>query len=76
MSVVVIEVGKNGKIELTKEELERMLNRAYEEGRASVSNTHWWYTTTPNWYVTTTASGPSNEVAINGLQISSDKITI
>ncbi len=69
MSVVVIEVGKNGKIELTKEELERMLNRAYEEGRASVSNTHWWYTTTP-------AVTYTNESSLNGVQISSDKITI
>ena len=32
--IVVIEAGKNGKIEITKEHLQQMLNDAYEEGKA------------------------------------------
>ena len=73
MSVVVIEIGKNGKIELTKEELERMLNRAYEEGRASASN-HWWYTTTTMPLTTRY----DNTVLTNteGITVSSETVSI
>lgn len=39
---------KNGKIELSKEELKKLLDEAYWEGYRSGSNTTWTYTT-PNW---------------------------
>ena len=50
---------KNGKIELSKEELKKLLDEAYWEGYRSGSNTTWTYTT-PNWtpynYTITTAT--------------------
>lgn len=41
MSIVVIEAGKNGKIELTKEQLQEMLDKAYAEGASSCER-HCW----------------------------------
>ena len=60
--VVVIEKNKNGKIELTKEELEKMLNDAYNQG---YSDRGWKLDTitypnpitTPVWYSTTAQNG-------------------
>ncbi len=50
---------KNGKIELSKEELKTLLDEAYWEGYRSGSGTTWTYTT-PNWtpyyWTTTTAT--------------------
>jgi len=51
---------KNGKIELSKEELKTLLDDAYWEGYRSGSGMTWTYIT-PNWtpyyWTTTTATG-------------------
>lgn len=65
---------KNGKIELSKEELKTLLDDAYWEGYRSGSGTTWTYIT-PNWvpyyWTTTTAtSGTINSGSV------SDTITL
>ena len=70
--VVVIEKNKDGKIELTKDELQKMLDDAYTQGRLD-GNSHWDTITYPSnqWFysTTTSTSTPPNEITI-----SSDKI--
>lgn len=68
MKVIVIEAGKNGKIEMTKEELQEMLDKAFEEGKAMAENRckycyRGWYTTcnSDTW---TLNSGTGNTVTI------------
>lgn len=57
MKPLIIYIGKDDKIELTKDELEKMLTEAYEQGKSDgtttinypntpyPSNTPWWDTT-------------------------------
>lgn len=57
---------KNGKIELSKEQLKTLLDDAYWEGYRSGSGTTWTYIT-PNWapyyWTTTTAAINSGSVS-------------
>ncbi len=66
--ILVIDTNKNGKIEYTKEQLEDLLKKAYDEGyeeglKRTVITYPWrptYYTTntTPNWqFVTGTTTG-------------------
>lgn len=71
MFVVVVSPNKNGKIEMTKEELQKMLddayNKGYTEGKSygyqTITVPSWkmndWYTTT-----TTTLSGTDSNATI------------
>ena len=45
--IKVFTTNKNGKIELTKEELKNLLDEAYWDGYRA--NNHSWTYTTPNW---------------------------
>ncbi len=65
--IVVIEKTSDGKIELTKDELQKMLNDAYNNGYLDGS-AKWdriTYPSYPTWYTTTTPG-----------EITTDKITI
>lgn len=60
--VKVFTTNKNGKIELTKDELKQLLDEAYWEGYRD-NNHSWTYTTPSNWWkepyyytITTTSS--------------------
>ena len=66
--VVVIEKNKDGKIELTKEELQKMLDDAYTQGYVDGKGRYdtITYPSYP-WYVTTTT---------NPNTISADKVTL
>lgn len=48
--IKVFTLNHNGKIELTREELQQLLDEAYQDGKAHCS----WITTTPYTYSTTT----------------------
>lgn len=54
--VVVVEKNKDGKIELTKDELQKMLNDAYNQGYSDGSSKRYdtitYPITTPVWYST------------------------
>ena len=66
--VVVIEKNKDGKIELTKDELQKMLDDAYSKGYSDGKARGWdtiTYPSYPIWYT----SSNSNTIA-------SDKITL
>lgn len=60
MMIKIFTTNKNGKIELTKEELKELLNEAYWDGYKSHSNT-WTYTSPSNittpYYYTTSSTG-------------------
>lgn len=62
--IKVFEKNKNGKIEFTKDELEKLLNEVWWDGK-SYSNTYSWYSPAPfnPWYSTTCSSA---EVGISG----------
>ena len=59
MMVKVFEVNKNGKIELTKDELEKILNDAWHNGWYDGHNSRSWSWTSPNWYSTITNTNPT-----------------
>ena len=69
-------LNKNGKIELSKEQLKTLLDDAYWEGYRSGSGTTWTYTT-PNWtpYYWTTTTATTGTVT-NSDSISDGTITI
>ena len=58
--IKVFELNKNKKIELTKEELEKILNQAYWEGYRS-NNNIWTYRTPSIFSTTTTTNNPYNK---------------
>ena len=63
--IKVFTLNKNGKIELTKKELESLLNESYWEGynRKNIwtyTSPYWTYHTTPDWITKVTASDVSN----------------
>ena len=66
--VVIIEKNKDGKIELTKDELQKMLDDAYSQGYTDGNKKYdtITYPSYPNWIYTVT----------NGTTISSDKCNI
>ena len=70
--VVIIEKNKDGKIELTKEELQKMLDDAYSQGYADgrVRYDTITYPSYPNWWTTVTCSGSDSNT------VSTDKITL
>ena len=61
--VVVVEKNKDGKIEFTKDELQKMLDEAYNQGYSDGKATRWDTITYPShpWYVSTT----SDKVTLN-----------
>ena len=65
--VVVIEKNKDGKIEFTKDELQKMLDDAYNKGYSD-GRLRWdtiTYPSYPNWYTTTTDKITLNSECIN-----------
>lgn len=75
--IKVLTLNKNGKIELTKKELEQLLNESYWEGYRNNSHLYWTYTsssiTTP--YITCTTSDTPHAININS-NMTTDSITI
>ena len=69
--IKVFELNKNKKIELTKEELENLLNQAYWEG---YRNKNTWTYTTPNYR--TGMNCTNSPYTISAGDINSDSITI
>ena len=61
MIVKVFQKNKNGKIELTKEELETLLNEIYWDGYRANST---WTWTTPSYPIYTTTNSKTNTTAI------------
>lgn len=53
--VKVFTTNSNGKIEFTKDELEKLLNEVWQNGYNS-SNSYWW--TSPNWWTSQTSITP------------------
>jgi len=75
--IKVFTLNKNGKIELTKKELEELLNESYWEGYWKNCSNTWTYhspstLTSPYTFTSTTASNATNV----GNTITSDSITI
>lgn len=71
--IKVFTLNKNGKIELTKKELEQLLNESYWEGYRNNSNLYWTYTS-PSINTNSYISTPCNTIHANDL--TSDSITI
>lgn len=74
--IKVFTLNKNGKIELTKKELEQLLNESYWEGYRN-NNSYWTYTSPSvikyrDWYTNKTTSNPYNV----STSTTSDSITI
>lgn len=63
--VVIIEKNKDGKIELTKDELQKMLDDAYSQGYADGNKKYdvLTYPSYPNWIY---QSGSTDKITING----------
>ena len=75
--VVVVEKNKDGKIELTKDELQKMLDDAYSKGFSDGKATRWgWDTITypscPIWYTETTATDTveTDKITLNAKDVS------
>lgn len=68
--VVVIEKNKNGKIELTKEELQKMLDDAYTQGYTDgkVKYETITYPSSPVWYATTNTT-TTGTLTVNGTDV-------
>ena len=77
--IKVFTLNKNGKIELTKKELEQLLNESYWEGYRDRSNFYWTYTSpsiTPYNSSTIITSDTKNPYTIDGSSINTGSITI
>ena len=71
--VVVIEKNKDGKIELTKEELQKMLDDAYTQGYTDGKGRFETitYPSYPVWYTTATTNTTSTDaITLNGTDVS------
>lgn len=71
--VVVIEKNKDGKIELTKEELQKMLDDAYTQGYTDGKGRYdtITYPSYPVWYTTSSTNDISKDsVTLNGSEVS------
>ena len=71
--VVVIEKNKDGKIELTKEELQKMLDDAYTQGYTDGKGRYETitYPSYPVWYTTADQSTISKDhITLNGTEVS------
>lgn len=68
--VKVFTTNKDGKIEFTKDELEKLLDEVWRDGYNSNSSYWWkspqWTSTSPLWTYTTVASSP-NTISADGL---------
>lgn len=72
--VVVVEKNKDGKIEFTKDELQKMLDEAYNKGYSDGKATRWDTITYPSnpWYVSTSSNTvANNKITLNGTDVSS-----
>jgi len=71
--VVVIEKNKDGKIELTKEELQKMLDDAYTQGYTDGKGRYETITYPSHpfwWYATTTANTINNDaITLNSTDV-------
>lgn len=71
--VKVFTTDESGRISFTKEELEKLLEEAYNEGKAnantvyvpSITNNKNWWETQPVWTSTTATAASDKEVTIN-----------
>ena len=65
--VVVIEKNKDGKIELTKEELQKMLDDAYTQGYTDGKGKYETitYPSYPVWYTTTNTTSKDYSITLN-----------
>lgn len=72
--IKVFTLNKNGKIELTKKELEQLLNESYWEGYKNNSNLYWTYTS-PS-IPCTTGNITCNPYTIKTHDLTSNSITI
>lgn len=71
--VVVVEKNKDGKIELTKEELQKMLDDAYTQGYTDGKGRYETitYPSYPVWYTTTAANTTSKDsIPLNSTDVS------
>ena len=71
--IKVFTLNKNGKIELTKQELKQLLNESYWEGYTKKS---YWTYTSPYFTTSSTATDASNSYTIDGNSINTNSITI
>lgn len=81
--IKVFTLNKNGKIELTKKQLEELLNESYWEGYRNKSNLYWTYTSpsiTPCFTADNIATGTitttKNPYTIDGSSVNAESITI
>lgn len=76
--IKVFTLNKNGKIELTKKQLEQLLNESYWEGYNSKKNTYWRTYTSPSiTFPSITTTTKTNPYTINSSSdISNNSITI
>ena len=75
--IKVFTLNKNGKIELTKKELEQLLNESYWEGYRNKN--YWTYTSpsiTPYFTTTTTTKNPYTITANSNINTDTNSITI
>lgn len=63
--VKVFTQNKNGKIEFAKDELEKLLNEVWWDGR-NTNNYYWTSPSSPNWYSTITTNSGSLVNGYNG----------
>lgn len=73
--VVVVEKNKEGKIELTKDELQKMLDDAYSKGFSDGKATRWdtiTYPSYPTWYTSPVSNTiATDKITLNGTNVSS-----
>ena len=79
--IKIFTLNKNGKIELTKKQLEQLLNESYWEGYNRGNSSHWWTYTSPSVITTpltttTIKANSNNPYTINSNDISNNSITI
>ena len=71
--IKVFTLNKNGKIELTKKELEQLLNESYWEG---YRNKNYWTYTSPSITYPLYCATDNNPYTISASDLTSDSITI
>ena len=72
MMVKVFEKNKNGKIQFSKEELEKVLNEVYWEGYNQKNNS-WVYTTPKLDYVTTVSNDTGISINCDNIPLIKDR---
>ena len=76
--IKVFTLNKNGKIELTKRQLEQLLNESYWEGYNNKKNIYWTYTSPSitSVPIATIKTNSHNPYTISSNDISNNSITI